>query len=167
MAQIERNVLQFNNEQFTLKSQVEEVLKLVDTSAKLKDILIINNIGEGIVSKFDKVIFSIILRNIIYNAIKYSSKNSEILISIVDKELNFEIEVKDSGIGMSSELIENIYKGLNLNKSNIDTNDLNTGFGFKIIQSLIKMANLDFRIESELEKGTKVFFTIPKFISKD
>lgn len=167
MSQIENNSLQLNNEIFSLKMQLDEILKLVNISANIKNIKIINNIGEGNLTKFDKIIFTIILRNIIYNSIKYSNKDSEIIINIIENEYEYEIVVKDSGIGMNTQLIENIYKGINLNKPNNDSIDLNTGFGFKIIQTLIKIANQSFRIESELEKGTKVYFTLPKFKTND
>jgi len=168
MAQIDRGSLLLKNELIQIKYFVDEVTKLVEVSAKLKDINIVNKIGEGLVTNFDKNIFSIIIRNIIYNAIKYSKKNSEIIINCKELDEVYEIEVQDFGLGMDISLIEKIYKGINTSKSsNSEYNDMSTGFGFKIIQSLIKSTKQSFNIESEENKGTKVNFTIPKFKTND
>jgi signal transduction histidine kinase len=162
MTKFEGKSLQFKNEKFKLREQIDSQIILNTTAAKLKNIDIFNKVGEGLEVNFDKNIFSIIFRNILTNSIKYSYPNSKIDVYYQEGDNNYEIIVKDYGMGMDKNLIDNLYKGIEI-QSILNTNTENsTGFGLKIIKALLKAANQDLLIESKPELGTTVIFTVPK-----
>lgn len=161
MTKYEGKSLKFNYEKFKLRKQIEDEIKLNDTGAKLKNIDILNRVGEGLEVNFDKNIFSIVFRNILNNAIKYSNSNSKIDIFYKENPDNYEVIIKDYGIGIEKKYIDNIYQSIEL-KQIVNSTETSTGFGLKIIKSLLKAANQDFLIDSKPEQGTTVTFTIPK-----
>ncbi|MDX6191682.1 HAMP domain-containing sensor histidine kinase [Flavobacterium sp. Fl-318] len=96
----------------------KELLK----QAKAKNIKIENDISKDTVIVFNPMVLSIVLRNIINNAIKFSYEDSTICIEYADNE----ITVKDSGKGIEQKKLQKLFKQ-NINPG-IGTN-LESGFG--------------------------------------
>jgi PAS domain S-box-containing protein len=107
----------------------------------------------------DKKLFKNVLINLIGNAIKFSEE--EKLISVHgntagDKAL---ISVTDEGIGISEEdqlhLFSSFFRGANA------TNIQGTGMGLHIVKRYVELLGGQIQIQSQLNKGTTVTFTIP------
>eukprot|EP00347_Sterkiella_histriomuscorum_P005052 403358085 len=112
-----------------------------------------------------------ILINIMQNAVKFTIKGS-IIVSVQIDEIEGGIymistSVKDTGIGMSEEVLNSLFQTFN-NKSSQDHSVLcknGIGVGLSICYDLIKALNGEISVQSELEKGTQVTFTL-KFLQK-
>jgi signal transduction histidine kinase len=107
----------------------------------------------------DKKLFKNILINLIGNAIKFSDEDK--LISIKgqtngDKAL---VSVTDQGIGISEDdqlhLFSSFFRGANAN------NIQGTGMGLHIVRRYVDLLGGQIKIQSQLNKGTTVTFTIP------
>ncbi|WP_366184697.1 PAS domain S-box protein [Flavobacterium ovatum] len=108
----------------------------------------------------DAIMIRHIFNNIISNAIKYSSYNKKITITL-DETNNKEVKftIKDRGIGIPQEeikyLLEPYYRA-----SNIGTVK-GTGFGLSIVKRFIDLHKGIILIESVVDKGTKVTIILP------
>ena len=111
---------------------------------------------EHIQSYSNQVLLEAIFNNLIDNAIKYSTKNSNIYISLYQKNgINFTI--KDEGIGIAKEELSKITNRFyRVDKSR---NKLIEGFGLglAIVKNSIDLLGGEFKIESKLNSGTKIY----------
>ena len=103
--------------------------------------------------------------NIINNAVKYTPEGGEIQTSFSEKiegdscYLNF--SCRDNGVGMSKEFLERIYEPFErVNNSSISQIE-GTGVGMSIVKKLVEALHGEIRIESEINRGTRVDISIP------
>ena len=106
----------------------------------------------------DRKVVDIILRNIIYNAIKYSPANSTIQIKIrINDKLS--IEIRDEGIGIPEEAIEHIFDRFYRAKNVLHIQG--TGIGLNIVRRHLLQMKGSIEISSKENEGTTVFVTMP------
>ena len=102
-----------------------------------------------------------LLQNLIGNSIKYrSDKIPEIHISAQEKDNDWIFSVEDNGIGIDpqySDQVFQIFKRLHTNEEY-----KGTGIGLAITKRIIERHSGRIWVESELGKGSKFYFTIPK-----
>ena len=107
----------------------------------------------------DKKLFRNILINLISNAIKFSEEGKTITIKGKTDGDKVIISVADQGIGISEEdqghLFSSFFRGANA------TNIQGTGLGLHIVKRYIDLLGGEVELQSELNKGTTVNFTIP------
>jgi len=107
----------------------------------------------------DKKLFTQITNNILSNAFKYSSSNSEVKITaqIQDNQLFF--SVSDEGIGMDektlSMIFESFYRAKNV------TNIEGTGMGLSILKNSTELLGGDIKVDSEKNVGTTFTVNLP------
>ncbi len=141
---------------------INEKIASLQPFAEEKNIAIINQINPTISIKLDAMLSMIIIRNLVLNAIKFSDENKEIIIQLEEKPQYFEIKVKDSGIGMSQEQIDNLFT--TKNKSTLGTKkEKGTGLGLYFCNDLVIKCGGEFKVESALGAGSTFSFTIPKY----
>jgi PAS domain S-box-containing protein len=113
----------------------------------------------------DKNRISQIINNLVSNALKFTDKGSVVINARVvshnpnDDQITIKIEVKDTGIGIPSELKHNLFVPF----SQIDDNDKRfregTGLGLTICKELVTLHGGDIGVESEYTKGSNFWFT--------
>ena len=103
-----------------------------------------------------------IIRNLIFNAIKFTPTGGKITISArAGDNNNIEISIKDSGIGMSPILIDNLFK-LDIQTNRIGTEgEKSSGLGLILCKAFIDKHSGNIWAESEEGKGSVFYFTIP------
>ena len=103
-----------------------------------------------------------ILNNLISNAIKYTPQNGKISIELKDKKDQVEVIVADSGIGISEEDLPKVFGKFQQFGRIAGPGAKGTGLGLAITKELVEMHKGTIRLESELNKGSKFIFSIPK-----
>ena len=107
----------------------------------------------------DKKLLRNILINLVNNAIKFSYNSKKIFVSGEANDGEAVITVRDEGIGISEEdqqhLFSSFYRAANA------LNIQGTGLGLHIVRRYVDLLGGDVRLQSELNKGTSVSFTIP------
>ena len=107
----------------------------------------------------DERIVKNILFNLISNAIKYSHDNDLIECKITFNENDFEIEIKDKGIGIPYEdqkhMFERFFRAGNV------TNIQGTGLGLNIVKRYVDMLNGTIRFNSIFGEGSSFFVKLP------
>ncbi|SEN04297.1 Signal transduction histidine kinase [Chryseobacterium taichungense] len=135
-----------SRENIVLRDFMTQRTGLFLNAAEFKFIQIQNNINaeDTVVSNPD--VLSIVIHNILDNAVKYTNNGFIYIYSIKD-ECRFHLVIEDTGIGMSEQ---------ELCKIN-DTESFNSQqLGMKIIRELLPLIDVTFNIESKKEQGTKI-----------
>ena len=94
---------------------------------------------------------SIILRNIVSNAIKFTPNNGHIRIEYRNNLL----QVSDSGVGMTADKIDAILMH-NYSSTHGTNNEIGMGMGLQLVQKLAEKINAKLSIESQLNEGTAI-----------
>ncbi|OFX18236.1 MAG: hypothetical protein A2033_19180 [Bacteroidetes bacterium GWA2_31_9] len=109
----------------------------------------------------DKYMLETILRNLISNAIKYSNENSVISIETKLDNCNMvEFVVKDYGVGVSKEIIDELFKPIPVSTPGTH-NERGTGFGLLICKEFVNKHSGTITIQSDKNTGTSLIFKIP------
>lgn len=106
-----------------------------------------------------------IVTNLISNAVKYSPKNSEVLImsrSLMEKEVKYlEISIKDQGFGMNQEQVQIAFQKYqtikNPNSGKVDS----FGLGLPIVKQLVEQQKGTIKVETAINKGTEIKLRFP------
>jgi PAS domain S-box-containing protein len=101
-----------------------------------------------------------ILTNLITNAFKYTNQG-EIKVGCILLDHHFQFSIKDTGIGIPARDLDHIfdrfYRGSNVNEAVTR----GTGLGLSIVKELVQLLGGQIWVESETEKGSTFYFTIP------
>jgi signal transduction histidine kinase len=125
----------------------------VQAQATQKNIIIKKNITiENVIS--DKNILTISLRNLLTNAIKFSPENTTIFINGYEENGKIIIAVKDNGVGMTANQIENVYSN-ETDSSQGTQGEKGSGLGLFLVKELLAKANASLTIKSEVNKGSE------------
>jgi ligand-binding sensor domain-containing protein/signal transduction histidine kinase len=136
---------------------------LLKINAEEKNISLKFEMTENIQVLADENMLNCIIRNLINNAIKFSHENSEVHINIFNEKEICKVEVKDQGIGLSSEHVYSIFKGFS--KSSFDSvKGRGTGLGLVLCKEFVDKNGGEIWVESEIGKGSSFFFTVNKFM---
>jgi signal transduction histidine kinase/ActR/RegA family two-component response regulator/HAMP domain-containing protein len=119
-----------------------------------------DTISENVIG--DVVKIKQILNNLIGNAIKFTLNGSVTInvkkIKVEDKDITIEFRISDTGIGISKENIEKLFKPFTQADSSITRKFGGTGLGLSITKKIIEAMNGTIRIESEEGIGTRFVF---------
>ena len=107
----------------------------------------------------DKIIQA--LTNLISNAVKYSPKGDTVNVDLsLDNDLA-KVEVKDNGAGIPDEFKDKIFQKFSQADTSTTKKVGGTGLGLSITKAIIEMHGGYINFESELNKGTNFYFTLP------
>lgn len=144
---------------------VEEVVMSLIDYAKSKNIsLVFDTDEEEIYTSIDEEFMQRIIINLISNSIKFTNENGKIEVIIHNEEKYGVIKVKDNGIGMDNEFIENAFKRYSMGNNNEQVKEKGTGIGLFVVKELTEKQNGRIDITSEKNKGTEVVIRFNKEI---
>lgn len=109
----------------------------------------------------DRAMLRIVLVNLISNAIKFTSRtvNPEIAIGCSSKDNSLSFYVRDNGAGFDMQYADKLF-GV-FQRMHSDREFPGTGIGLAMVKNIIERHGGSVRAESEPERGTSIFFTIP------
>ena len=142
-------------------SIINSCIQLLDANAKDKKITIINKIESDIFAICEEVSVHTVFRNIISNSIKFTEPNGTIYISATHNVSEVIICIKDTGVGMTPEIIQAIFEN-NQHYSTVGTaNEQGTGLGLLLVKDFIKKNNGKVDVKSKLGEGTYFSVILP------
>ncbi|GAB4157545.1 MAG: hypothetical protein Tsb0033_09510 [Winogradskyella sp.] len=150
---------------FKLSKVIDEVVYNSNMLLKERQRINYPNNIDDISLYQDERILELILSNILQNAIKYSSKNSEIDIKITQYENNTVFKIEDQGIGIPKKDIENIFTRY-YRAENV-LNMPGTGIGLNIVKTHLENLGGQIKIDSVENQGTLVTLQIPNNAKHD
>ncbi len=164
LSKIEAGKVELYNENFSLPALLEEVADTSRTLVEQKNNQLLLNIEPGIAFiNADVTRTKQIVLNLISNAAKFC-ENGNISINVRSKKSAkkrlIEIDVKDTGIGMTQEQIDKLFHAFTQADASTTRKYGGTGLGLTIVQNLAKLMGGDVSVNSESGKGTTFKVTI-------
>jgi len=145
-----------------LKNTVDDVIKISLQSAKQKNIELVNLIPEQVFAKANQDNLSLVIRNLVNNAIKFSFIGQKIEVTAHESKESVSIVVKDYGIGMSENVLEKLFKLNTLHTTKGTNNEKGTGLGLLLVKFSVEQMNGKLTIKSEPNIGSEFIITLPK-----
>jgi len=161
-SQIQQGTIPFNQETISLNEVVNECIEMLQPAAKFKDIEVATDIPFDLNAFADSNMLQTVIRNLLSNAVKFSHKGGKVGLSAKENRYKkIEIIMKDTGIGMSPEIVDNLFRiDVKTNRPGTD-GEPSTGLGLLLCKEFIEKNGGEIFVESEEGKGSVFNFTLP------
>jgi len=167
MSKIEANMLELSPVEFNFDRMLQRVVTFINfrVDEKLQQLSV--NV-DATVPRFvvgDDQRLAQVITNLLSNAIKFTPENGKIhlnasLVKEVDGICTLRIEVIDTGIGISPEQHEKLFQSFAQAESGTSREFGGTGLGLAISKRIVELMDGKIWIESELNKGSRLIFTV-------
>ncbi|HEY5759538.1 MAG TPA: PAS domain-containing protein [Steroidobacter sp.] len=166
-SKIEAGKLDIEALELDLRNVVEEAAVMLAFQAAAKNLELVVHIHPDVPDRVvgDPQRIRQCLINLISNAIKFT-REGEIVIEVrsVDLgggELSWRFEVRDTGIGIAAGTLQNLFQPFVQADSSTTRHFGGTGLGLSIVRRLVQMMGGEVGAQSELNKGSCFWFTLP------
>jgi len=160
-ARLQSGKIDYQPERINLISLINNVSSLYGQNLKNKKISLELDVQKNISVFTDKKIIEAVLRNLISNAIKFTSASGSIFISSERKDDDLIVKIRDTGVGISAEDLLNLFR-LDVSHSTKGTeNESGTGLGLILCKELVERQGGKIWVESNIKEGSTFYFTIP------
>lgn len=161
-ASLQQGEIPYKPENLQLMAIVRDNVKLIEEFANHKCITIKTEVQPELKVYADKNMLQSILRNHISNALKFTPVGGNVYLTASFADNNFvEVSVQDSGIGMSREMVDNLFSLGARNGRPGTEGEPSTGLGLLLCKEFIEKQGGSIRVESEIGKGSRFLFTVP------
>jgi len=158
IGRIEEGRVQANFSKFNMKEQIRLICNEMTPILRPGQRIIYKHKGDTNVY-LDLSLLRNVIINLVSNAIKFSSENSQIEVLGEVNDKNILISVQDEGMGIPDDdkkhLFERFFRAKNV------TNIQGTGLGLHIVSKYVELMNGKIEVVSELEKGTAFNIQFP------
>lgn len=153
--------MEYNPEHFEMVNLIKETTLLLSGALEQKSLSLSKNVPSNAPVFADKKMISTVLRNLISNAIKYTHIEGRIIISVKEKQNELLVSVSDTGVGISKDNCEKLFK-IDETYSSPGTNkEKGTGLGLILCKEFVEKHGGKIWVESEEGIGSTFIFTLP------
>jgi len=147
------------------KSTYDVVLQRFETSARLKDIQLEDNLAAGIAVVADQQLTDTVLRNLVSNAIKFTHHGGKVSVQsevVNRKGKSFcKVSVADTGVGIAPDALASLFVTGNTKFSNGTANEKGSGLGLLLCKEFVEIQGGEIWAESTPGEGSVFSFTLP------
>ncbi len=138
----------------SLRKAAENAIELATPAANTRSISItLEAIADiTLMANIDEI--DMMLNNLISNAVKYNRDSGRVTVKIEENAGEIRIKVTDTGIGMSPEEQQKLFKEFSRIKNSKTTNILGSGLGLSIVKRLAEIYEGKVEVESKPDKGS-------------
>lgn len=166
ISMIESEQINLYNEEVSVKKLIETLKeffenhdKITNESIELITQIDLDEVNENLYT--DEVRLKQILINLVGNACKFTDKGSVLIHCSKRDHTSLLFEVKDTGVGIPEDQIENIFDRFLQVKNQGMENNSGTGLGLSISKGLVELLGGEIWCESAVGVGTSFYFTLP------
>ncbi|MCC9166919.1 tetratricopeptide repeat-containing sensor histidine kinase [Pontibacter harenae] len=138
----------------------EENMKLLRAQADQKKVTLENSVAPFTYAVADKEMIKLVFRNLISNAIKFCKAGDNVTIAASEHKSDVTIAVKDTGIGMSPEQLNQLFSDKNFT-SRGTANEKGSGLGLQLCKDFVELNGGMIWVESTPGYGSEFKFTLP------
>ncbi|MFA6127931.1 MAG: PAS domain-containing sensor histidine kinase [Bacteroidales bacterium] len=161
-SRIERGITSFDPQSISLLPKITESLQSVHETANKKEIQVSLDVSKDLKVFCECNMLSSIIRNLIYNAVKYTQRGGKVNVTAKPVSGNMvEISVRDNGIGMEQDLLDKLFQLNDQTSSKGTDGEPSTGLGLIICKDFVEKHQGNIWAESEIGKGSTFHFTLP------
>ncbi len=151
----------FTPTKIELSGYVKKVFDTLKETASKKSIILHQEIEKNTNVFADGKMLISILQNIIANAIKHSHKGGKITVTAKKSEGKLLVEIKDTGIGMSKELQDELFTPQINSLSIARKENKGAGIGLLLVKGFLIKNGGEIWVESIEGEGSSFYFTLP------
>ncbi|HET7733207.1 MAG TPA: ATP-binding protein, partial [Paludibacter sp.] len=155
---LEQGSLRINSSNFSLDEVGEEINQMFVPLADAKN-LSFSVISDNVRLNSDALKIKQICINLVSNAIKYT-REGQVTLEMRYVDGCVSVEVKDTGVGIPKDKLEEIYEPFSRVESNNALAD-GTGLGMYVVKGLVDLLGGNILVDSEVGSGTKVGVALP------
>lgn len=168
MSRIESGKMTVISKPFNMTALLGHIYQMEEFPAREKKLTFCLDIKTPIETDFlgDSVRIRQCLVNLISNAIKFTAEAGYVTLSYEAARINNEqfmvrFTVQDSGIGMSEDFLQHVFKPFEQEYSSLTSSYVGSGLGLSIVNSLVQLMNGKISVESKLGTGSKFIMELP------
>lgn len=151
----------FSPTQIKLTEYINKVFETLSETALLNTINLHHEIEEDTSVFADGKMLISIIQNIVSNAIKHTGKGGTITVSAKSKDDKIIVQVKDTGIGMSKEIMEKLFTPQMKTLSEARKKNKGAGIGLLLVKGFLEKNDGEIWVESIEGEGSSFYFTLP------
>ena len=153
--------LTYKPQDFEIKKIIEDTIENCIEQAEKKKIKLAVDIDENLRAFGDIELFKATIRNLVSNAIKFTMPKGKVWITAKPVNSHIKVTVSDTGVGISKERIEKLFRIETISSTKGTDKEEGTGLGLLLCKEFVEKNKGEISVESEVEKGTIFHFTIP------
>ena len=161
MARIESGQETLSEEVINVHELVKNVRAVFESSLRAKNLILQTKVlVEHPDAYVDTTKVRQIFLNLLSNAVKYTPSGGKIWLEIREQHSDwqgygrFQIEVRDTGIGMSEEFLPHIFDEFSRARNTTESKIIGTGLGMPIVKKLVDLMGGSIQVESQAGRGT-------------
>lgn len=159
--------IEFNPEDNDLGFIAQDSIQLLKMNADKKSINLHSEIKDRTLVLSDLNMTSTIIRNLLSNAIKFTPDGGEVKIYAKSVGNFQEVTIEDNGVGIPDNVIDKLFRvDVHISTKGTSKED-GTGLGLVLCKEFVEKNGGKIRVESQLDKGSKFIFTMPKSKMKE
>jgi PAS domain S-box-containing protein len=158
---VQNTFLPSSDKSVNINSLITDCETFLKPSLLKKGIEIVNEVNSFEL-RGDKDMLATVFRNLISNAVKFSKPDSQVIVTgkKIDSQ-NSEFRIKDFGIGMSPEVIENLFNKAHRPKRLGTNKEKGTGLGLILCNELVELHGGTISVESSEDNGSEFIVNLP------
>lgn len=166
LSKLEAGKMHFESERLDIVQLIKDVMSLVSQAAQNKNIKLTFDYPETL-SAFalgDEMRIRQVVLNLLSNAIKFTNEGSvavRLSGEMLENEMHYRIEVQDSGIGISTEDQQRIFRSFEQSNMSATRQHEGTGLGLAICRQLCELMGGEITLQSELGQGSRFNVLLP------
>jgi len=154
--------MEFSPQYLDIDVLINDATELLSDFAHQKLISISRELPKNIRVFADKAMIDTLLRNLISNAIKFTNPGGSIVVSAEQEQEKLIVTVSDNGVGINADAMGKLFRIEESYSTKGTQNEQGTGLGLILCKEFIEKHGGKIWAESEVGKGSKFSFTIPK-----
>lgn len=160
LARFENQKQNIQRDEISLNAILLDELSRYSEKIKNKQIVVKHHFTKDYHIKSDQYLISIIFGNLISNALKYSNQNGDIHINLYNEKSIVVVSIIDNGIGIMKDNIDKVFVPFFRSFPNDHPEIKGTGLGLSIVRRVCTLLDIEVKIESEENVGTKVILKL-------
>ncbi len=161
MVKMEKNVATMNVSVVDINALTEIILKRLRPIARKRDIELVFESNRAVTAAVDEVKMTLILTNLVENAIKYNKEQGAVKVVLDADHQFFTLEVIDTGIGIPEDSLEHIYERFYRVDKSHSREIGGTGLGLAITRNAVLLHRGSIKVSSKEGEGTAFTVKIP------
>ena len=162
LSRVEAGTLALQDQRIDLREAIEASIAMIDEAAQRRRVTLVRDLSDASPEvRGDAVRVRQVLINLLSNAVKYNREGGHVLVS--SRALDgprVEIEIADTGLGMTAEQVERLFQPFNrLGRERLGVEG--TGIGLVIAKRLAELMGGSLQVHSQPGKGSVFTLTLP------
>ncbi|MHC4106895.1 MAG: sensor histidine kinase, partial [Planctomycetota bacterium] len=162
VAEIEAGTLELRKDDVRLDALFEELQSDYAAQANDRGIRLEFNLPPKLpVLKADRDKISLVLHNLVNNAIKYTRKGGRVIVNVDVEDGALLVDVIDTGIGIAKDDVDRVFQKFYRAKDPRVAEVTGSGLGLALARQVVRLHGGEVRVDSEPDKGSTFSVRLP------